>query len=151
MKKKIFIYIIAVATILGSMTSCEDFLEEDNKTGQTGDITYTTKSGIEGLVSSCYSFARGWYGKEAGLGLSEMGTDLFYYGYDNKQKSMTSYNLTPISLDGNSSDNASLDHYWEMFYAATDVCNNALKYLPENEAINENDKLQYMGEAYFLR
>lgn len=151
MKKKLFIYLLAGTSVLGSLTSCQDFLEEENKTGETADLTYSSKTGIEGLVASCYSFARGWYGKEAGLGLSEMGTDLFYYGYDNKQKSLTSYNLTPVSLDGNNSDNASLDHYWEMFYAATDVCNNALKYIPENEAINETAKSQYIGEAYFLR
>ncbi|PTN07816.1 RagB/SusD family nutrient uptake outer membrane protein [Mangrovibacterium marinum] len=151
MKKKLVIYLLAGASLLGGVSSCQDFLEEDNKTGQTADLTYSTKTGIEGLVATCYSYARGWYGKEAGLGLSEMGTDLFYYGYDNKQKSLTSYNLTPISLDGNSSDNACLDHYWEMFYAATDVCNNALKYVPLNDAINETTRSQYMGEAYFLR
>jgi len=151
MKKKLFIYLLAGMTLLGSFSSCKDYLEEDNKTGQTADLTYATKTGIEGLVASCYSFARGWYGKEAGLGLSEMGTDLFYYGYDNKQKSLNSYNLTAVSLDSNSSDNASLDHYWELFYAATDVCNNALKYVPLNDAINETAKSQYVGEAYFLR
>ena len=111
-------------------SSCSDFLDEENKVGETADLTYSTSSGIQGLVSSCYSFARGWYGKEAGLGLSEMGTDLFYYGYDNKQKSLTSYNIAAESLDGNSSDNACLDHYWELFYSAVDVCNNALYYVP---------------------
>src|SRR5690554_3541504 len=152
MKNIIYIYLLTGIIILGSLSSCqEEFLEEVNKTGETADLTYSTKTGIEGLVAACYSFARGWYGKEAGLGLSEMGTDLFYYGYDNKQKSLNSYDITPVSLDGNSSDNASLDHYWEMFYAATDVCNNALYYLAENEAINESAKSQYMGEAYFMR
>lgn len=152
MKNIIYIYLLTGIIILGSLSSCqEEFLEEVNKTGETADLTYSTKTGIEGLVAACYSFARGWYGKEAGLGLSEMGTDLFYYGYDNKQKSLNSYDITPVSLDGNSSDNASLDHYWEMFYAATDVCNNALYYLADNEAINESAKSQYMGEAYFMR
>ncbi len=150
MKNKL--YALVLILVVGNMISCQkDFLKEVNKTGQTADLTYQTKTGIEGLIASSYSFARGWYGKEAGLGLSEMGTDLFYYGYDNKQKSLNSYNLTPVSLDGNSSDNASLDHYWEMFYAATDVCNNALKYIAENEVINETAKSQFTGEAYFLR
>ena len=151
MKKKLYIYLLAGTSLLGNLTSCQDYLEEENKTGQTADLTYSTKTGIEGLVASCYSFARGWYGKEAGLGLSEMGTDLFYSGYDNKQKSLNSYNLTPVSLDDNTSDNASLDHYWELFYAATDVCNNAIQYVPENTAINETAKSQYLGEVYFLR
>ncbi|HPN77925.1 MAG TPA: hypothetical protein PLP79_12370, partial [Prolixibacteraceae bacterium] len=131
MKKICLILLAATVLVLGT-PSCSDFLEEDNKAGMTADLTYSTTSGIQGLIASAYSFARGWYGKEAGLGLSEMGTDLFYYGYDNKQKSLNSYNLTAVSLDGNSADNASLDHYWEMFYCAVDVCNTALKYVPLN-------------------
>lgn len=151
MKHKFYITLLTAVAFLGSFTSCSEFLIEDNKVGATADLTYSTKSGIDGLVASCYVFGRAWYGKEAGLGLSEMGTDLFYYGYDNKQKSLNSYNITPISLDGNSTDNASLDHYWEAFYAATDICNNALKYVPLNEFINDALKSQYMGEAYFMR
>ena len=149
--KKIFGFIIAAATLATGTVSCSDFLEEDNKTGMTADLTYSTVTGIEGLVKSCYSFTRGWWGKEAGLGLTECGSDLFLAGFDNKQKSLTSYNLTARSLDGNTADDAVLDHYWEMFYDAIDVCNNALKYIPLNTAINDEKKEQYLGEVKFLR
>jgi hypothetical protein len=54
-------------------------------------------------------------------------------------------------LDGNTADNACLDQYWEAFYSAVDVCNNALKYVPLNTVISENTRTQYMGEAYFMR
>lgn len=149
--KKIFAVIIAASTLTGGLVSCSDFLEEDNKTGMTADLTYSTVTGIEGLVKSCYAYTRGWWGKEAGLGLTECGTDLFLAGFDNKQKSLTSYNLTARSLDGNTADDAVLDHYWEMFYDAIDVCNNALNYIPQNTAINEEKKEQYLGEVKFLR
>lgn len=148
--KKIFGILIAAAALMGT-TSCSDFLDEDNKTGQTADLTYSTESGIAGLVQSCYAFTRGWWGKEAGLGLTECGTDLFYAGFDNKQKSLTSYNLTARSLDGNTADDAVLDHYWELFYCAIDVCNNALYYIPLNSLITDTQKEQYLGEVYFLR
>ena len=150
MKKNLYIILAATALLLGTQ-SCSDFLVEDNKAGSTADLTYSTSSGIQGLVSSCYSFTRAWYGKEAGLGLSETGTDLFQYGYDNKQKSLNSYNITSVSLDDNSADNASLDHYWEAFYCGVDACNTALKYIPLNTVINETVRNQYMGEAHFLR
>lgn len=150
MKKIVYSVLMAGALLLNN-TSCSDFLVEDNKVGQTADLTYSTATGIQGLVGSCYSFARTWYGKESGLGLSEMGTDLFYHGYDNKQKSLCTYNLTSASLDGNTSDNACLDQYWEAFYCAVDVCNTALQYVPKCPAINENLKNQFLGEAYFLR
>ena len=149
MKNKIKIFIAAFCSIF-ILFSCSDFLEEENKVGMTADLTYSTSSGIKGLVGSCYSFARGWYGKEPSLGLAEMGSDLFYYGFDNKQKSLNSYSITSLTMPG-VNDNACLDEYWELFYSAVDVCNNALLYVPKNNVINETDRNIYMGEAYFMR
>ena len=148
--KKIFAFALAAIALMGT-TSCSDFLEEDNKTGMTADLTYATGTGIEGLVKSCYAYTRGWWGKEAGLGLTECGSDLFLAGFDNKQKSLTSYNFTARSLDGNTADDACLDHYWEMFYDAIDVCNNALVYIDKNDVITDSKKEQYKGEVKFLR
>jgi starch-binding outer membrane protein, SusD/RagB family len=150
MKKILYILFLVPVLMLG-IPSCTDFLEEDNKAGATAELTYASATGLQGLVSGCYSFTRAWYGKEPSLGLSEMGTDLFYYGYDNKQKSLNSYNLTAVSLNDNVADNACLDQYWELFYCAVDVCNNALKYIPLNKVISESTRNQYLGEVYFLR
>ena len=150
MKTKIFLLLAASSLLMGA-TSCSDFLDEDNKTGETAALTYSTTSGINGLMASCYTFARGWYGKEPALGLSEMGTDLFYYGYDNKQKSMLQYNLNSNSLNDNVADNPCLDQYWELFYDAVDVCNNAIAYVPKCAQISAALQNQYLGEAYFLR
>ena len=149
--KKIFGIFMAAATLATGFVSCSDFLEEDNKTGMTADLTYGTVTGIEGLVKSCYAYTRGWWGKEAGLGLTEAGSDVILAGFDNKQKSLVKYNLTARSLDGNTADDAVLDHYWEMFYDAIDVCNNALKYIDLNTLITETKKEQYKGEVKFLR
>jgi len=142
---------MAAAALVGTV-SCSDFLEEDNKTGQTADLTYQTESGIDGLVKSCYAYTRGWWGKEAGVGLAECGSDLFLYAGDNKQRSLTSYNFTSAGSDGtNVSDDHCLDHYWELFYAAVDVCNNAIKYIGENKLLTDATRNQYYGEVYFLR
>ena len=140
------------ATAIGfGATSCSDFLEEDNKTGETADLAYNTISGIDGLIQSAYTFTHGWWGKEPSLGLAEMGSDLFYFGYDNKQKSMLKYDISAEALGNNVADNPCLDEYWEMFYAGVDVCNNALKYVPECTVIDDNKKAAYLGDAYFLR
>ncbi len=133
------------------LPACKDFLEEDNKTGETADLTYSSKNGVLGLLANCYSYGRGWYGKEAALGLSEMGTDLFYFGYDNKQKSLCQYNITSAALESNVADNPCLDQYWEMLYAAVDACNNALVYIDQCAELSETEKQQYTAEAYFLR
>ena len=80
-----------------------------------------------------------------------MGTDLFYSGYDNKQKGLCSYNLSAAALENNVADNPCLDHYWEMFYSATDVCNNAIKYVNDATFLGEDEKNRDLGEAYFMR
>ena len=143
--------LFAAAVIGFGATSCSDFLEEDNKTGETADLAYNTVSGIDGLIQSAYTYTHGWWGKEPSLGLAEMGSDLFYFGYDNKQKSMLKYDISAEALGSNVSDNPCLDEYWEMFYAGVDVCNNALKYVPECSVIDDNKKAAYLGDAYFLR
>ena len=149
--KKIFGFIMAGAVLAGA-TACSDFLEEDNKTGQTADLTYTTVSGLQGLDNSAFAFSRAWWGKEAGLGLAECGSDLFLGGGDNKQMSLITYNLTSASSDGNNvADDACLDHYWELFFDAVDVCNNLLQYADINTMITDKDRNKYKGDAYFLR
>ena len=157
MKKTLSILLVASAFGLGT-TSCSDFLEEDNKAGETADLVYQTKTGIDGLVYSAYSYARGWWGKEPAVGLAEMGSDLFYYGYDNKQKSLLSYDLTAESLGFSSTggtdavnNNPCLDQYWELFYAGIDVCNNVLKYVPNCASLSDSQKDAYLADAYFLR
>ena len=143
--------LFAAAAISFGATSCSDYLEEDNKTGETADLAYNTVSGIDGLIQSAYTYTHGWWGKEPSLGLSEMGSDLFYFGYDNKQKSMLKYDISAEALGSNVSDNPCLDQYWEMFYAGIDVCNNALKFVPTCTVIDENKKAAYLADAYFLR
>ena len=150
MKKILSMFFVTAAFALGT-TSCSDFLEEDNKTGETADLAYNTISGIDGLIASAYDYTHGWWGKEPSLGLAEMGSDLFYFGYDNKQKSMLKYDLSAEALGNNVADNPCLDEYWEMFYAGVDVCNNALKYVPTCTVIDDNKKAAYLGDAYFLR
>lgn len=143
--------LFAATAISFGATSCSDFLEEDNKTGETADLAYNTVSGIDGLITSAYDYTHGWWGKEPSLGLAEMGSDLFYFGYDNKQKSLLKYDISAEALGNNVADNPCLDEYWEMFYAGVDVCNNALKYVPECTVIDDNKKAAYLGDAYFLR
>ena len=149
--KKILSIMMVATTLIGGMTSCSKYLEEDNKTSSTPELTYVTASGLDGLIRSCYAPSRGWWGKEAGLGLTECGSDLFLGGYDNKQASLVSYNISARSLDGNTSDDACFDHYWELLYVGIDLCNNALYYTEQNTNIGEATKAQYRGEAYFLR
>ena len=94
-----FKYISVIfAILLVANISCKDFLLEDNKTGSTEDVIYSTKSGLDGLLAACYSYLRGWYGKEAAFGFSEGGTDTWLTGYDNRQKVLIDYSGLLLKL-----------------------------------------------------
>ncbi len=151
-----FKYIIALFAILGIANySCQDFLEEENLTGATEDIVYSTKTGLESLVGSSYAYLRGWYGKEAAFGLSEGGTDIWLTGYDNRQKVLIDYyGITPeVATSTKETMNACFDEYWEMFYTAVNVCNTGIKYV--NEApdwlLTDVDRNTFLGELKALR
>ncbi len=143
---------MAAASITLGTTSCSDFLDEDNKMGTYWQNIFSTAGGREGAIADMYAYTRGWYGKEGALGLTEGGTDLFYSGYDNKQKSLCQYNITPIALDNNNvNDNACLDEYWELLYDAVTTCNAVIAYDPSMEGLTPNMRRQVMAEGKFLR
>jgi hypothetical protein len=149
MKTKIyFLSILSGIALLAS--SCSDFLVEDNKSGKTEE-NYKTESGLTGLVNACYSYTRGWYGKEPGIGLSEGGTDLWLKARDNRQTGLVEYSsLQAAASSSPEAQNACLDEYWEMFYAALNACNTALYYV-DKATVSDALKAQYKGEASFLR
>jgi hypothetical protein len=156
MKKNNRYSLLTVLLLTFFMGSCVDFLDEENKTGSTQDVVYSTKSGIDGLVASCYSYSRGWYGKEAAFGLSEGGTDLWLTGYDNRQKILINYSgITPEPAGSTQKEtmNACFDEYWEMLYQAVNTCNTAIKFVSEasTNILSANDKEAYLGEAKSLR
>jgi hypothetical protein len=155
MKTKIRQFILVLALFIVAGTSCTDFLEENNRTSNTEDILYSSKSGIEGLVAASYSYLRGWYGKEASMGLSEGGTDTWLTGYDNRQKVLINYSgITPeVASSTRETMNACFDEYWEMFYTAINVCNTGIKAVNNagEQVLSALERDQYLGELKVLR
>jgi len=139
------IYKIFLLALLASFaTSCEDFLEEDNKSGLTADAYYQTLDGVESLVNSCYTPMRFWYGKENGIALTETGTDIFTRGNGMENPPVALYNS---DLSG---ANSPIEFYWTRFYSALNTCNAAIARIPDSPLNNEL-KLVREGEARFLR
>ncbi|WP_114777423.1 RagB/SusD family nutrient uptake outer membrane protein [Botryobacter ruber] len=142
MKNKI-IALFLVASSLG-VSSCNDYLEEVNKSGLTQGPFYDTELGITSAVNACYSGTRLWYGKEAPFGMTETGTDLFLRGGDNKANQLADYT---VDLNGAQTN---LKDYWAHLYKSLNVCNTAISLLPSpllTPALNK----QYEGEVKFLR
>jgi starch-binding outer membrane protein, SusD/RagB family len=142
MKNKILAIFLAVAGL--GLTSCEDFLAEENKSGLTQDPYFNTELGITSIVNASYSGTRLWYGKEHGFGLTESGTDLFLRGGDNKANQISDYS---VDLNG---AQPNVREYWGHLYKALNTTNTALSLLP-SPILSEGQNKQYEGEVRFLR
>jgi hypothetical protein len=145
------VFVLLIFTNIG----CKDYLVEENKTGASEDVIYSTKSGLDGLLAASYSYLRSWYGKEAAYGLSEGGTDTWLTGYDNRQKVLIDYSgITPeVATSSRETMNACFDEYWELFYTAVNTCNTGLKNVKDAPAgiLTEAEKSTYTGEFEALR
>jgi starch-binding outer membrane protein, SusD/RagB family len=141
--KNIVLLLLFLFLFLGS---CTNYLKENNKTGMTDNLVYTTEANISSLVASCYSYNRLWYGKEAAFNLSEGGTDLWYDGKDNAARDLVTYkSVTPDYAAGCFAD------YWEAFYTAINLCNLADKKAREDKTMSEVNKLYNQSQVRFLR
>ena len=142
MKTKIIALCMAFSLV--GLTSCEDYLTENNKSGLTEDPFFQTELGVTAAVNASYSGTRLWYGKEFPMAFTETGTDLFLRGGDNKANQISDYT---VDLNGAQTN---LKDSWGHLYKALNTCNTALKLLPApvlSEALNK----QYAGEVRFLR
>ncbi len=151
-----FKYILMIfVTLLITNISCKDYLIEDNKTGATEDVIYSTRSGLDGLVAASYSYLRGWYGKEAAFGLSEGGTDTWLTGYDNRQKILINYSdINPeVATSSRETMNACFDEFWELFYTAVNTVNTGIRNVERASAqvLSDADRSAYLGELEALR
>lgn len=112
-------YLYKGLLIFAGMTlaiSCKKALEEKNPSGITAESVYTTPAGFETLVNAAYSYQRWWYGKEEGVSLAEMGTDLWMSGAGDVTTDLTQY----INLQGT---NTAVTTEWQQLYAAVNLCN----------------------------
>jgi starch-binding outer membrane protein, SusD/RagB family len=152
MKTRLKYISIIFAIITVANISCKDYLLEDNKTGATEDVIYSTRSGIDGLLAESYSFLRGWYGKQGGIYLSEGGCDIWLTGFDNQEKGLADYtSITPEVING--AMDPCFDEYWELLYSAINTCNLGIKNvdLISTGVLSETEKNIYTGELKALR
>ncbi|WP_205500021.1 RagB/SusD family nutrient uptake outer membrane protein [Rufibacter psychrotolerans] len=142
MKKLIYKILLPVSLL--AAPSCDSFLKEENLSGLTADGYYNTVEGMESLVNSLYTPMRFWYGKENGIALSELGTDIFTRGSGMENPPIALYNSDLTSA------NSAINFYWTRFYAALNASNAAIARIPTSP-LADNLKPIREGEARFLR
>lgn len=135
----------SLALLLGALafTSCESFLEEENKSAVSAGF-YDTEAGVQAALNSCYDVTRYWYYREEPIQIIEGGTDLFTRGNDNKQGMFAQYTT---QLNGAA---AYLTTAWNKLYQGVEWVNIALEKL-ETVPMSDATRKQMIGEARFLR
>jgi starch-binding outer membrane protein, SusD/RagB family len=145
MKKLIYTWILGLFGLMVLITSCNKKLEEFNPSGLTASTVVTKAAGFETLVDAAYSYDRFWYGKEEGISLSEMGTDIWTSGSGDVYPQLTQYN----NLQG--ANTASLNLEWNNFYAAINLCNTGIAGISSVTDYTATQKTTRLAELRFLR
>ena len=127
--------------ILGlALTSCSDYLEEENLSNVTAESFYVTEEGFETLVNANYSQLREIYGNDAWLFCS--GTDLYAEGREAEPTGLSQY------TDLNSSSNG-VNLLYNTCYKAVQTANMGLYFSDITEQTSSTNERR--GEIKYLR
>ncbi|SKC87607.1 RagB/SusD family nutrient uptake outer membrane protein [Ohtaekwangia koreensis] len=131
--------ILLAAIFLFTLSNCNDYLEEENKSDSLSDEIYKTADGYENLVKSVYSTLRDVY-REPWLFMA--GTDMYVEGRNAQPEGISEYNsLSPTE--------PSVLNFYTAVYKAIQRCNVAVHY---NDLTEQTAKTSTrMGEVKFIR
>lgn len=142
---------MTLIVLMTSAISCKDILKEDNPSGLTAEAVFNTAPGYETLIAGAYSYQRYWYGKEEGMGASEMGSDLWTAGSESfiATSGLVGENKPVILYSGLNGSNLNLTRLWKNLYAAVNLCNRGIEIAEENGVFKPDPKK--VAELRFLR
>ncbi len=143
---------IGIAILLLSCNiGCEkNLLQEENRAGLTGEIVYNEPAGFESLVQASYGYLRAWYAKEEAYNLTEMGSDLWYPGVDNRRLDLMAYNNLQGSEAGLAATEVFLERLWQRSYQALNLINTGIEGVG-NSGLSDALKITREAELRFLR
>ena len=154
--KKIFStrYLLSIAIVALVITGCKKtYLDEYNPSNRTTDNYYTTATGYETLVTSCYPLLR----DIAQVRIPTLnGTDMFSSGGwfgTLAFPALTSQAGSPYDAYdiGLNSSLGELQTLWDLLYREINRCNAAIERAPAVVNITDAVKDSRVGEAKFLR
>ena len=136
-------------TIIGSLASCNKFLEEK----PTGFIStsqyYKTESQIRAAVNGAYLGLDDMFTADIGVGVSAVFTLEYITGYSVRPRNgadqawLDMKNL--INTDGR------YQTWWNATYYPLENCNSAIDNIAKTTIVSDEAKNKYLGELYFLR
>ncbi len=150
---------LLISLLLIFTFSCEDFLEEENKSNITAENYFTSASGYESLVNAAYGTLRSSIGSVGGSrGYPFMfcsGVDIYNRGeselvggtYENRDVFSSQLNEYG-SLDA---ENQFVTNFYTDFYYAIQVCNTAVSRAGNAGGVSDSRKEQLLAETKVLR
>lgn len=151
--KKIFLYTMVAGMMLGSATSCESFLEEENLSNINSDEYFSESTGFESLVAASYASLRSIWQHEPWLFC--LGVDIYTRGeselvsgsYGNRDVYSSELNEY-ATLDA---ENGYVSSFYTNVYYGIQVCNTAIAKSETVSGMNAATLAQRVAEVRFLR
>jgi len=137
---------ILLITAFFLLSGCQDFLEEDFRSGENSESILSSEETFETLINACYVSLRAWYGKENSWDLTEAGTDLYTWGLDNRSQGFCTYQTFTTS-----EEQERMGAIWRELYKALNNCNLVLDRIDEVPYASEAMREQRRAEVLFLR
>lgn len=141
-------YILFVITFSMFLSSCEEFLDEEQISGVSYEF-YDTEQGIESLTLASYAPLRIWANDQYGLKLSNLGTDIYT---TTRVASGNEFHLYTSDINAT---NFNFQYLWDNYYKGINSCNVAINCIPNVEGVKtlltEDAKNKRKAEVHFLR
>ena len=143
------LYIIILACLSLSLSSCEDFLDQDVRGQENLDTYFQTAEDAEAFVMGCYGSITEytWWKIERMWVLSDMCTDDYWMG--NTGQPQEEY-ISLAHYQGVGQSNGSISDFWQYRYKGILRCNIVLDRVPAID-MDEKLKARLIAEAKFLR
>lgn len=150
--KAIKLYLVCTCMALG-MTSCSDFLDEENLSNINSEEYFSEKDGYESLVNASYACLRKMWKNEPWL--FSLGVDIYTRG-ESELVSGSYGNRDVMSSELNEygtldSQNTYVSDFYSNAYYSIQVCNTAINKAENAKGMSEGLLKQRQAEVRFLR
>lgn len=151
--KTLLKYLFIGGFMLSGLSSCDGFLEEENKSDINSDEYFSESSGYESLVNACYSSLKSiWKGEPW---LFCLGVDIYTRGeselVSGSYQSRDIYSSQLNEYSSLDAENGNVSSFYKNAYDAVQRCNTALAFADKVSGINETTLQQRQAEVRFLR
>ena len=140
--KKILYSVALAACVMGTMTSCSDFLDAENKSNVTDKQTFATKEGLNNLVNDAYQHLQNVYAAPLFTSCFSAGTDMYADARNKMNEALNTYEtLTP--------ENTDIKNLYTYLYSGIRAAN-SVSYYAQTAQVDDKTKGQLVGEARVL-